>query len=71
MQQECYSPFTANCLLPRGFAWLSKTVPFSQIERYIEEKKNENTKLEDHKLERYYTSSSIILKDVILAMKSN
>jgi hypothetical protein len=28
---------------------LSKTVPFSQIEQYIEERKNENTKLEDHK----------------------
>jgi hypothetical protein len=27
----------------------SKTVPFSQIEQYIEEKKNENTKLEDYK----------------------
>jgi hypothetical protein len=27
----------------------SKTVPFSQIEQHIEEKKNENTKLEDYK----------------------
>jgi hypothetical protein len=27
----------------------SKTVPFSQIEQYIDEKKNENTKLEDYK----------------------
>ena len=27
----------------------SKTVPFRQIKQHIDEKKNENTKLEDHK----------------------